>query len=123
MGRLPIRVLLADDHPMYLEALAGAISAAGDLLLADTVADGRAALDAIRALHPDVALIDVRAPVLSGPVVAQQVADEGLPTRVVLLGSHTPRTRAQDGWGFVAKDAPMVEIHRAIRRVASGDRL
>src|SRR5579862_1495723 len=76
-----IRVAIADDHPLYREGVARALTAAGFDVVgeADT---GPEALDLIRALTPDVALVDYRLPPPDGIAIAAEVAHEQLATRV-----------------------------------------
>lgn len=84
-ARPRLRVLVADDHPMYRKALVDAIKGRAELELAGDAADGREALEAIRAHPPDVAVLDVRMPVLDGLGVLNAVTRDELPTRVLLL--------------------------------------
>lgn len=117
----PIRVVIADAHPLYRDALAAVVANARDLRLTGTAADGREALDLIRRERPDVALLDVRMAVLSGPVVAWRVAEDGIPTRVLLLSAHED-VPAVGGCGFLGKDATVGDIHAAIRKVVADAR-
>ena len=64
-----IRVLIADDHPVYLDGLAAAIERTGDLELLGTCANGAEALERIRAESPDVAVLDLRMPRLGAAEV------------------------------------------------------
>ena len=75
----PIRVLVADDHPVYREGVARAIAERPDLELVGEAGDGREALTSIRRLQPDVAVLDVRMPGLTG--VAQIYAPRDVPRR------------------------------------------
>ena len=76
-------VAIADDHPLYREALEQAISRRPDLELVAAVTDGRAALEQIRKLNPDVAVLDMRMPGLRGLEVIEALARDGSPTRVL----------------------------------------
>jgi two-component system nitrate/nitrite response regulator NarL len=112
---------------MYLDALAAAVEAASDMELVAAVTDGRAALEQVRESRPDIAVLDVRMPILSGPVVARHIAAEGLPTRVLFLSAQNDGPDVYDalasgGYGYVTKDATLQDIHTAIRRVAAGGR-
>ena len=83
-----IRVLVADDHPLYREAVVRAVRSRPEFELIDQVADGREALGVIRERGPDIAVLDVEMPSLGGVEVVRAVARDGLPTRVVLLSAH-----------------------------------
>src|SRR3954463_15987384 len=83
-----VRVFVADDHPMYREGLVRAIKERPDLELVGESSDGRTALPEIRRLAPDVAVLDVRMPGLTGTDVLNAIARERITTRVVFLSAH-----------------------------------
>jgi two-component system nitrate/nitrite response regulator NarL len=120
-----VRVLLAEDHPVYLEGLSAAIRAAPDLDLALVCEEGGGALDGIREQRPDVAVLDLRLPVLTAREVLAQLVEEGLSTRVLILSAHLEGEAIVDclelgATGYMAKDATRADILDAIRTVASG---
>jgi DNA-binding NarL/FixJ family response regulator len=71
-----IRVLVADDHPVYVDGLTAAIANADDLDLVGTCGDGTAALAQIRANAPDVAVLDLRMPGMSAQALLQEESGE-----------------------------------------------
>jgi two-component system, NarL family, nitrate/nitrite response regulator NarL len=83
-----ITVLVADDHPVYREGVTRAVRSRPEFELVGEVADGRAALGAIRDRAPDVAVLDVEMPSLGGVEVARAVARDERRTHVVLLSAH-----------------------------------
>jgi two-component system nitrate/nitrite response regulator NarL len=120
-----VRVLLAEDHPVYLEGLSAAIGAAQDLDLAHVCEDGAEALDGIREHRPEVAVLDLRLPLLTAREVLAQLAEEELPTRVLILSAHLEGEAIVEclelgATGYMAKDATRADILDAIRTVASG---
>jgi DNA-binding NarL/FixJ family response regulator len=120
-----IRVVIADDHPVFRHGLQQVVERQPDMRVVETAGEGAAALDAIRRLLPDVAVLDVRMPGLGGFEVATQLADEGLPTRLMFLTIHAEpvvfeRAMALGVKGYVLKDAALSEIVQAVRTVALG---
>ena len=83
-----IRVLVADDHPLYREAVVRAIRARPEFELIGQAQDGREALGAIREDAPDVAVLDVEMPSMGGVDVVRAVNRDALGTRIVLLSAH-----------------------------------
>lgn len=92
-GRRPT-VVIADDNEYFLGGMVRALRRRDDVELVRALSDGAQALRAIRELHPDVAVVDARMPVLDGLALARTVADDPAlsDTRVVLLSA-----RADDG--------------------------
>jgi two-component system nitrate/nitrite response regulator NarL len=121
-----VRVVVADDHPLFREALAAMISHAPGLALIGQAPDGRAALSLILEEQPDVALLDVDMGGFDGPDVMAHLRRSGSATRVLFVsaGCHGPTVRqaiGAGGGGFVTKTNPPAEIVQAVRRVASGE--
>jgi two-component system, NarL family, nitrate/nitrite response regulator NarL len=124
---MPYSVVVADDHPVYLDALSRAVDAAEELTLAGKAGDGGEAVDLITRLRPDVAVLDVEMPVHTGPVVAARLVALDVPTRVLFLSAHRDGATVYDalaagGYGYVTKDASLGEIREAVLRVAAGVR-
>jgi two-component system nitrate/nitrite response regulator NarL len=121
-----VRVFVADDHPVFREGLVRAVSGRAEMVLAGEAIDGRAALDAIQAEPPDVALVDLRLPVLDGIAIARAVVREGLATRVVILSAYDD---AELVWaaleagavGYLTKDARREEITDGVLAAARGE--
>ncbi|MCW3005424.1 MAG: response regulator transcription factor [Solirubrobacterales bacterium] len=88
MTSQPVRVLVADDHPVYREGLARLISSRPEFELVGEVGGGREALHEIRRLNPDVAVVDLRLPDLDGIDIVESVIREGALARVVILSAY-----------------------------------
>jgi two-component system nitrate/nitrite response regulator NarL len=121
----PVRVLVADNHPLYREAVATMIRRAPGLDLVAEEGDGRRALAALRELDPDVALLDMRMPELDGMQVLNALVRETLRTRVIFLSAHTDGATvyaaiAAGASGYLSKDAPSDVVVDAIMVVARG---
>ena len=118
-------MLVADDHPVYVDGLAAAIKRTGDLDLLGTCTNGAEALERIRAESPDVAVLDLRMPRLGAAEVLQELAAEETPCRVLVLSFHVGGEQVHEclslgAAGYVAKDADRAEICEAIRGIAQG---
>lgn len=118
-------VLLADDHPIFLEGIARVLGERPDIRVVGSASDGTAALAALRADPPDVALLDLRLPGLSGLEVLRAVRRDDLPTRVILLTGETSADAvldavAEGAAGYLTKDAHRTAIADAVVAVGRG---
>jgi two-component system nitrate/nitrite response regulator NarL len=121
-----IRVLVAEDHPMFRGALMEAIKRRPDLELVGTADDGRVAIEEIRRLQPAVALVDMRMPELDGAQVLNAVMRDGIPTRVLFLSTHTDSSMVYDllahgASGYLDKASSAEEVCDAIAAAARGE--
>ena len=121
-----ITVVIADDHPAFRHALERVIAAAPDMAVVAAVGDGAVALETIRRLAADVAVLDVHMPGLDGIEVARRVLTEDrLPTRTVIVTLHWDRVVferavAAGVSGYVPKETALPDIVDAVRAVAGG---
>ncbi len=121
-----VRVVVADDHPLYRDGVVRALSASGRVEVVAEAADGRAALEEIRKHLPDVALLDYRLPELDGVEVTHAIIRDELPTRVLLVSAFTDSgliyNALQTGaGGYLAKDARREQIVDAVLAIARGE--
>ena len=121
-----VRVVVADDHPIFRDGLARIVRDAPELTLAATAGDGRVALDHIRAERPDVALVDLELPDVDGFRVIEAVRREALPTRVLVVsafldGARVYRAMESGAAGYLPKVATDGAIVDAILAVARGE--
>jgi two-component system nitrate/nitrite response regulator NarL len=120
-----IRVVAADDHAAYLRATTETLTRAG-LTVVGVSSTGHGAIEDVRTLAPDVAVVDLRMPGLSGAEVARTVRARYPKTRVVILSAYDDREIVQlamdaGATGYVTKDSPPEEIVRAVYRAADGE--
>jgi two-component system, NarL family, nitrate/nitrite response regulator NarL len=125
-GRKRVRVLVADDHPLYREGVVRALSASGQVELVGEAGDGREALAQIQEHRPDVALLDYKLPGLDGVAVTNAVVRDGLPTRVLLVSAFTDsgvvyQALETGAAGFVSKEARREQIVDAVLACARGE--
>lgn len=87
-SEVPIRVLLADDHPLFLRGVRDLLEATTDFIVTGEATTGPRASRLVTETQPDVAVLDVSMPGMSGILVMKQLLEEGCPTRFVLLSAH-----------------------------------
>ncbi len=121
-----VRVFVADDHPVYREGVARAIKARPEFELVGEAEDGREALETIRQIKPDVAILDVQMPGLQGSEVLHAIKRDGVPTRVVLLSAHVDsetvyRAVASGAGAYLSKESSRDRICDAVAAVARGE--
>lgn len=121
-----VRVLVADDHPLFREAVVRAVRSRPEFDLVAEVADGQAALASIRELAPDVAVLDVKMPGLTGLQVSNAVRRDGLGTRIVLLSAYLDGAVAFEGIAagaaaYLSKEADARRIADTVAAVHRGD--
>ena len=120
-----VRVLVADDHPIYREGIVRAIKDRPDLELVGEAADGREALEKIQELSPQVAVLDIRMPGLDGTQVLSAMRRDGLATEVLFISAFMEpelayKTVAAGARGYLSKEASRQEVCEAIVTIARG---
>jgi len=121
-----IRVLIADDHATVLEGLAAMIGRQPDMMVVAEAANGREAVDSWNKQQPDVALIDLRMPVLDGVGAIEEIRRQTPSARVVILTTFDTdneiyRAIKAGAKGYLLKDARREELLDCIRKVNSGE--
>jgi DNA-binding NarL/FixJ family response regulator len=120
-----IRLLLADDHAIFLQGLTRLLDAWPEAEIVAKAADGQEAWEQILLHRPDVAVVDIKMPLMNGIEIAEQVRARGLSTRVVVLTMHDEPALALEAeqagvQGYVLKDDTFEELSQAIEKVVSG---
>ena len=119
------KVLIVDDHPLFRNGLRQVIAADARFDLIGEAGDGEAALKFILEKKPDVAVLDVNLPGLTGLEIARKLQAKKDPTRIIILTMHKEEemiNRALDSGvgGFVLKENAVADILDAIAAVAAG---
>jgi DNA-binding NarL/FixJ family response regulator len=123
-----IRVLVADDHALFRQALRGILSTEPDLELIGEAGDGEEAVRMAAELVPDVVLMDVRMPKLAGIDAARQISTQLPSTKIVMLtvsdedGDLFEAIKAGAS-GYLLKEVDPAEIADAIRQIHAGQSL
>jgi RNA polymerase sigma factor (sigma-70 family) len=120
-----IRILIADDHPLFRRGLRFTIEADPALRVVAETGDGMTALAELEVLQPDIAVLDMNMPSLDGLAVARISVERGWPTGIILLTMHKDEALfhaalALGVRGFVIKDGLADEIVTCIKAVAAG---
>jgi len=122
------RVVVADDQPVVLQGFAAILGAAPDLEVVGAAPDGRVLLDLVARHAPDVAVVDIRMPVLDGIAATARISAEHPATRVLVLTTFDLDEYVYDALragasGFLLKDVTAERLVEAVRMVADGSML
>ena len=122
----PIRILLADDHAILRDGIRALLSDEADLQVVGEAENGRQALEQARALRPDIVIMDIGMPLLSGLEATKHIRRDVPESRVLILTMHQndeylAQVLAAGASGYVLKDTAGRELVLAIRQVARGE--
>src|SRR4051812_7466339 len=121
-----IRVYLADDHPLFLSSMAGAVRQHPALELVGQSTDGRRALAEVLELEPDVAVLDMRMAGMTGAELVAAARGQGLATRMLILSAYAEddlvyETLTAGAAGYLSKELDRDEILDAVIAAAAGE--
>lgn len=120
-----ITLFLAEDQSMLNSALSQLLDLEDNLKVVGTASDGQTAWEMIQKQSPDVAILDIEMPRLTGLAVAQRIHEEKLPTRVVILTTFARQTYFEQAVqaqvaAYLLKDSPSEELIGTINQVMTG---
>ncbi|SES45404.1 response regulator transcription factor [Psychrobacillus sp. OK032] len=123
-----IRILIAEDQQMVRSAFTSLLQFEQDIDVIAAVSDGEIAYDSIRQLDPDVCILDIEMPYLSGLEVARKVRENQLPCKIIIVTTFARPgylQKAMDAQveGYLLKDEPIDFLIQSIRRVMKGERV
>jgi DNA-binding NarL/FixJ family response regulator len=127
MATAPIRILVVDDHPLLREGVAALIAAEPDLLLVAVAADGREAIEQFRATRPDVTLMDLQMPNMSGIDAMISIRNEWPAARIIVLTTYAGdvlalRALKAGAQAYILKGMVRKELLETIRAVHQGQK-
>ena len=119
-------VVVADDQELIRDGVAAILDAEPDFQVVGTAADGAEAIGLIQVARPDVALMDIRMPVIDGIEATRRLTVAGVSTRILILTTYAADEFVLDALragasGFLLKDAPRAALVAAVSAVAAGE--
>jgi DNA-binding NarL/FixJ family response regulator len=123
---MPTRVMIADDHPIVLDGLAQLLTGDPEFEVVGLCKDGEDALNVVRREKPDIAVLDVRMPRLSGLAILRVLVAEHIPTRVILLTAEISDDEVVEAVrlgvaGMVLKETASRQLLQVLSKVAAGE--
>ena len=123
-----IRVILAEDQQMLHGALTSLLSFESDIQVIAEVADGQKAWEVIQSEVPDVCILDIEMPYLSGLELAEKIKSAHLPCKVMIVTTfarpgYLQKAMDCDVFGYLLKDEPIDYLIETIRKVNNGDKV
>ena len=120
-----IQILIADDHPIFRNGLRQILETAPGLEVVAEASDGVEAMQHLRTVRPQVAILDVNMPHKDGFTLAREIHEQQLPVEVVFLTMYTEERFFQAALhlgvkGYLLKDSAVTEVINCIRTVAAG---
>ncbi|HUS35127.1 MAG TPA: response regulator transcription factor [Verrucomicrobiae bacterium] len=121
----PLRIVVADDHPVVREGIRMCLSDWADLEIVGEARDGQEAIECVRAEHPDVVLLDLTMPRMGGLEAVPRIRRLGGGTRVIILTVHNTQEYIRQAMaarvdGYLLKDTAPTEYVDAIHTVMAG---
>lgn len=120
-----IRIVVADDHLIFRQGLLKLLQSAENIKVVGEASDGAAALALIKTEKPDIAVLDVSMPVMSGFEVISELIEEGNATKIIYLTMHddlftVKKVAGTQAAGFVSKEDAYEDLIYAIQAVSTG---
>src|SRR5262245_53751167 len=120
-----VRLLIADDHPLSRGGLRQVIESRSEYQIVAEASDGESALESIRRLRPEIAILDIGMPKMDGLAVARAILDESLAVSIIFLTMYREEKLFHHAlevgaMGYVLKESAATDIVSCIKAVAAG---
>jgi DNA-binding NarL/FixJ family response regulator len=121
----PIRILTVDDHPVLREGIAAILSTEADMVLVAEANNGREAIERFRTHRPDITLMDLQMPIMSGSDAIVAIREEFPEARIIVLTTYSGDAQADrafkaGAYGYLLKSMLRKELVETIRAVHGG---
>ena len=122
-----INIVLADDHVLVRKGIKSMLESDTEIKVVGEAGNGQEALEAARALKPDILVLDIRMPEMTGLEAASHLADYAPETRAVILSMHDSeeyvvQALQAGAYGYLLKDTDKEEFVKALKQVHSGNK-
>jgi DNA-binding NarL/FixJ family response regulator len=122
----PVRVMVVDDHPIWRDGVRGDLERSGTATVVAEASDGGEAIELARETMPEVVLMDLQMPTVSGVDAIRQIIDESPHMKILVLSASAEETDVLEAvkvgaTGYLLKSSTADEIADAVRRVRDGE--
>lgn len=123
---MPVSIFIADDHPFICQGIRSIFESRAAYSVVGEANDGAAAAEAIERLRPDVAILDILMPGLTGLEIARRIQKERIPTRVIIMSTFADEVYVKEALragalGYVTKESSPAHLIEAVEKVCLGE--